>query len=117
MAKVKSMSIAEFMATGRPQPARQIVPRGTYGSTLHSMSGVAMAALIAMQNSGGGGFDGLYPKIMRVFDAGVVLIIVFAGGAWCIGHRGRALEILLGVSCGYILARHAYDIREFLRGI
>jgi hypothetical protein len=62
-------------------------------------------------------FGNVHGAIMNGFDAGVVLVIIFAGGAWALGHRSKALEILLGVSCGYILARHAVDIRDFLRGI
>jgi hypothetical protein len=62
-------------------------------------------------------FGNVHKAIMNMFDAGVVLVIIFAGAAWGMGHRTKAIEILLGVSCGYILARHAIDIRDFLRGI
>lgn len=64
-----------------------------------------------------GAFGNVHKAIMRGFDAGVVLVIIFAGAAWGLGHRSKAIEILIGVSCGYILARHAIDIRDFLRGI
>ncbi len=59
----------------------------------------------------------LYGDIMKLFDAGVVLVIVFAGAAWTLGHRTKAIEILIGACCGYIVARHAVDIRDFLKGI
>jgi hypothetical protein len=59
----------------------------------------------------------LYDDIMRLFDKGVVLVIVFAGAAWGLGHRTKALEILIGICCGYLLARHAVDIRDYLKGI
>lgn len=62
-------------------------------------------------------FDHIFSAIMNGFDAGVVLVIVFAGASWCLGHRSKAIEILIGVSCGYILARHAVDIRDFLKEI
>lgn len=64
-----------------------------------------------------GTFGNVHGAIMNAFDAGVVLIIIFAGAAWGFGHRTKAIEILIGVSCGYILARHAVDIRNFLKGI
>lgn len=52
---------------------------------------------------------------MNGFDAGVVLVIIFSGAAWALGHRTKAIEILIGACCGYILARHAVDIRDFLK--
>jgi hypothetical protein len=54
---------------------------------------------------------------MKACDAGVVLIIIFAGASWGLGNRTKAIEILIGVSCGYILCRHSIDIRNFLKGI
>lgn len=62
-------------------------------------------------------FGNVHGAIMNAFDAGVVLVIIFSGASWALGHRTKALEILIGVSCGYILARHAIDIRDFLQGI
>lgn len=64
-----------------------------------------------------GTFGNVHSAIMNAFDAGVVLVIIFSGAAWGLGHRTKALEILIGVCCGYILARHAVDIRDFLKGI
>jgi hypothetical protein len=62
-------------------------------------------------------FNNVFDAVMGAFDAGVVLVIVFAGASWALGHRSKAIEILIGVCCGYILARHAIDIRDFLKGI
>lgn len=62
-------------------------------------------------------FKDIYDAIMAIFDAGVVLVIIFAGAAWALGHRTKAIEIVIGVCCGYLLARHAIDIRDFLKGI
>lgn len=59
-------------------------------------------------------FGNIFNSIMGMFDAGVVIVIIFAGAAWALGHRPKALEILIGVCCGYILARHSIDIRNFL---
>lgn len=67
--------------------------------------------------AGTGAFGNVHDAIMRGFDWGVVLVIIFAGAAWGFGHRTKAIEILIGVSCGYILARHAVDIRDFLKSI
>jgi uncharacterized protein YqgV (UPF0045/DUF77 family) len=62
-------------------------------------------------------FGNLHEAIMKAFDAGVVLIIIVAGAMWSFNHRTKAIEILIGVCCGYILARHAIDIQQFLSKI
>ncbi|QUW34621.1 glycosyltransferase (plasmid) [Bacillus cereus] len=83
----------------------------TTGSLLMILPKAAFAATV---NST---FGNVHGAIMNAFDAGVVLVIIFSGASWALGHRTKALEILIGVSCGYILARHAIDIRDFLQGI
>ncbi|MDA2480356.1 glycosyltransferase [Bacillus cereus group sp. Bce025] len=72
------------------------------------------AALAATVNST---FGNVHGAIMNAFDAGTVLVIIFSGASWALGHRTKSLEILIGCCCGYILARHAVDIRDFLKGI
>jgi hypothetical protein len=62
-------------------------------------------------------FGNVYGAIMNLFDWGVVVVICFAGASWAFGHRTKALEILIGACAGYILARHAVDIRDFLKSI
>lgn len=62
-------------------------------------------------------FDNVFDAVMTVFDYGVVLVIIFAGAAWSLGHRSKAIELLIGVACGYLLARKAVDIRDFLKSI
>lgn len=62
-------------------------------------------------------FGDIHDKIMTLFDGAVVLIIIFAGASWGLGHRGKAIELLIGVCCGYLLARHAVDIRDYLKSI
>lgn len=75
---------------------------------LMTLPNVAMAS---------GGFDNMYPTLMRIFDSAVVLVIVFAGASWALGHRSKAIELLIGVCCGYLLARNAVNIRDFLKTI
>lgn len=60
---------------------------------------------------------GIYSTLMDIFDAAVVFIIMFAGGAWALGHRSKAIHLLICVSCGYFLARNAVNIRDFMRDI
>lgn len=87
------------------------VTTGTIGSLIMILPKAAFAATV---NST---FGNVHGAIMNGFDAGVVLVIMFSGASWALGHRTKALEILIGVSCGYILSRHAIDIRDFLKGI
>lgn len=62
-------------------------------------------------------FGDIHSTVMTIFDGGVVLIIIFAGASWALGHRSKAIELLIGVCCGYLLARHAIDIRDYLKSI
>lgn len=62
-------------------------------------------------------FGDIHHTVMKIFDGGVVLVIIFAGASWALGHRSKAIELLIGVCCGYLLARHAIDIRDYLKSI
>jgi len=62
-------------------------------------------------------FGDIHNTVMTIFDGGVVLVIIFAGASWALGHRSKAIELLIGVCCGYLLARHAIDIRDYLKSI
>lgn len=62
-------------------------------------------------------FNHLWKAVMNIVDWLVVGVIVFAGIAWMFGHRSRSLELIIGASAGYILCRHAIDIRDFLKGL
>lgn len=62
-------------------------------------------------------FGNIHGVLMNGIDAGTVLVILFCGCSWILGHRGKAIEGLLSLSCGYILCRHAVDIRDFLQTI
>jgi hypothetical protein len=75
----------------------------------------ALAATTA--TSGSMDFDQLYESLMALFDGGVVIMIMFCGCMWAFGHRSAAIERLIGVGAGYLLARHAVDIKNWLSGI
>lgn len=62
-------------------------------------------------------FGDIHNSVMSMFDGAVVLIIIFAGASWALGHRSKAIELLIGVCCGYLLARHAINIRDYLKSI
>jgi hypothetical protein len=72
----------------------------------------ALAATIATADQT---FSNLWHAVMNIVDWIVVGVFVFGGVAWMFGHRPKALELIIGGSAGYILARHAIDIRDFLK--
>lgn len=129
MAKIQTVGkISEVMGLDWKAPstiksASRIVE--SFGKTFVGMAAVmplnhALAASAKAVNScvktgvGGDTFLNLHGSIMNMFSAGVVLVIIFAGAAWALGHRGKALEVIIGVCCGYVLALHSVDIRDFL---
>lgn len=62
-------------------------------------------------------FGNMWTAVMNIVDWIVVGVFIFAGVSWMFGHRTKALELLIGGASGYILARHAIDIRNFLKGL
>ncbi|MEH7440484.1 glycosyltransferase [Neobacillus drentensis] len=76
---------------------------------------VPKSALAATKATADQTFSNLWEAILNLVDWIVVGVFVFAGVAWMFGHRSKALELIIGGSAGYILARHAIDIRDFLK--
>lgn len=119
MAKIQTVgTIKEFMTGEWKQPKFE---SGTnkYGRLVYAFNAGIMLADPAIQAMAATDdtFNNLFHSIMNAFDCGVVLVIVFAGACWALGHRTKAIEILIGVCAGYLLARHAIDIRDWLKKI
>jgi hypothetical protein len=76
---------------------------------------VPKSAWAATKASADQTFSNLWHAVMNIVDWIVVGVFVFGGVAWMFGHRPKALELIIGGSAGYILARHAIDIRDFLK--
>lgn len=76
---------------------------------------VPKSAFAATKASADQTFGNLWQAVMNIVDWVVVGVFVFGGVAWMFGHRPKALELIIGGSAGYILARHAIDIRDFLK--
>lgn len=95
-----------------------IAKKESYTSVKTKASAIALP-LIATPTlaSAADTFGDIHSTAMALFDGAVVLIIIFAGASWALGHRSKAIEILVGVCCGYLLARHAVDIRDYLKSI
>jgi hypothetical protein len=114
MARTETIAFSDFMKN-----EKKTAQTGAVKKVLASSGSIALMTMpkMVMAASADATFGNVHGAIMNVFDAGVVLVIIFAGASWGLGHRTKAIEILIGVCCGYILARHAVDIRDFLKGI
>lgn len=60
-------------------------------------------------------FNNIWPAVMNIVDWIAVGVFTFSGVSWMFGHRSKSLEFLIGGAAGYILARHAVDLRNFLK--
>jgi hypothetical protein len=114
MAKQQAINFKDFMGGNHKTDEKKVIVKILATSGTIAVMTLPRIAAAATVNST---FGNVHKAIMNAFDAGVVLIIIFAGAAWGFNHRTKAIEILIGVCCGYILARHAVDIRDFLKGI
>ena len=114
MAKTETIKFGDFMKCNKKESGMEAVGKVLTATAPALVMIVPKTALAATMN---GTFGNVHGAIMNAFDAGVVLVIIFAGALWGFGHRPKAIEILIGVCAGYILARHAVDIRDFLKGI
>ncbi|MGG2024193.1 thiamine-binding protein [Gottfriedia sp. S16(2024)] len=131
MAKTTTINFNDFMsgAYKTPRKAKLTLPKRkpqTVKEAVKDVIGIISASglayrVISMETvlaaSADATFGNVHGALMKAFDAGVVLVIIFAGASWALGHRTKAIEIIIGVCCGYVLARHAIDIRDFLKGI
>lgn len=71
----------------------------------------------AMATTADATFGNMWGSVLNVVDWICVGVFVFAGVAWMLGHRTKAIELVIGGAAGYILARHAMDIKNWLKTI
>lgn len=62
-------------------------------------------------------FNRIWSSLMVGLDYMATLTIIFAAVSWMLGHRTKAIELLISIACGFVLARHAIDIVDFLKTI
>jgi hypothetical protein len=112
MAKTVAINFREFMRNDwrKPRPLRNSAKLATSISIVMIPRTVFAAASDAT-------FQNVWGAVMNIVDWLAVGVFIFAGVSWMFGHRGKALEFMIGGSAGYILARHAIDIRDFLKTI
>lgn len=59
----------------------------------------------------------VWVSLLTIADWLCVGVITFAGATWMFGNRSRALEMLIGAASGYLIIRHAIDIKNWLSTI
>lgn len=95
-------------------------PKNTL-KTAAKVAGTVHLALIpntvfaATADGGAATWTEIFMTVLNISDWLCAGIIVFAGATWMFGNRTKAIEHLLGGSIGYIIIRHALDIRNWLR--
>lgn len=57
----------------------------------------------------------IFSTVLNIADWLCVGVFVFAGTTWMFGNRTKALDLILGGSVGYLIIRHAEDIRDWLK--
>jgi hypothetical protein len=120
MAKIKTVRTYSELLSGSTYQKPNITNDLRVIGKVISATGAPLILLVpksALAATANGTFGNVHGAIMNAFDAGIVLVIIFAGAAWALGHRTKAIEMLIGVCCGYILARHAIDLRDLLKTI
>lgn len=112
MAKTKTLDFRKFVRNEKEfdLTTAKVVSLG--GSIFAVM--VPRTAFAASANATIGS---LWPTVLNVVDWICVGVFVFAGVSWMFGHRTKALELIIGGTAGYLLARHAMDIQQWLSKI
>lgn len=115
MAKLKVLDVIEIdgvMYTVDPSDKKSL--KNVYSAMVGALTVSLPGAVFAADPDS---FNRIWDSLMIGLDWGAALVIVFAGVAWMLGHRTKAIELLIGVSIGFVVARHAIDIRDFLKTI
>lgn len=111
MAKVETINFQSFMRNEKKEVDLTSFKIVSLGASMFAVM-VPRTAFAAGANAT---FGRLWPAVMNIVDWVIVGVFVFAGVSWMFGHRTKALELIIGGAAGYILARHAIDIRDFLK--
>ena len=114
MAKVETINFRSFMRN-----ENEVLPRVSAVKVAQVSAGLVavMIPRTALAATSDAAFGTVWHTVMNIVDWIAVGVFTFSGVSWMLGHRGAAIERLIGGAAGYLLARHAIDIRNWLRGI
>lgn len=118
MSKIEVLDVIEIEGKMYTVPKRKESPSNRVRKIYASALGVFTLTVPTLAfASNDDTFQRIWKSLMTGLDYAATLIIVFVGVSWMLGHRGKAIELLIAVCCGFVLARHAVDIRDFLKTI
>lgn len=72
-------------------------------------------SVFAASADGGDTWLEIFSTVLNIADWLCVGIIVFSGVTWMFGNRTKAMELIMGGGAGYLIIRHAVDIRNWLK--
>lgn len=62
-------------------------------------------------------FSDVWNVFAWIIDILAAAVIAIAGVSMMFGHRSKFIELMIGVSIGYLIARNALPIRDYLKSI
>lgn len=74
-------------------------------------------AMAASSTVAASSWNNIWVTVLSVSDWLCVGVITFAGATWMFGNRSKAIELLIGASSGYLIIRHAVDIKNWLASL
>ncbi|MEG6521162.1 hypothetical protein [Desulfotomaculum sp. 1211_IL3151] len=73
--------------------------------------------MAAVPAAGGDPVGTVITAALNIADWLCLGVIMFSGGIWMFGNRTEAIQRMIGGCSGYLIIRHATDIRDFLKGL
>lgn len=113
MARTEAIDFRSFVRNEKKETDITTFKVVSMGASMFAVM-IPRTAFAAAASSGTGN---IWPMVLNCLDWICVGVIVFAGVSWMFGHRTKAIELLIGGALGYVLARHAIDIKDWLKGI
>jgi hypothetical protein len=78
---------------------------------------MVLAPQVAQAQSKEQTMDNIWVTVLEGVDWLCVGVFVFCGVSWMFGNRTKAIELGIGGAAGYLIARHAIEIKDFLKSI
>jgi len=115
--KVETVKWADFFASGT-----SVEPKVTGNPTINKLAAIGgtahtilMPTSVFAATAGQATFTEVLATVLGIADWLCVGIIIFAGTTWMFGNRTKAVEFITGGAIGYVIIRHAVDIRNWLK--
>lgn len=78
---------------------------------------VVMIPKTILASTGASAFGNMWSAVIGIVDWIAAGVFLFAGVTWMFGRQTKGIELIICGTTGYLLARHAIDIRDFLKTI